>query len=100
MVRWKCGIKLQDRIPSKGLKERLGLEDVISVLQQNRLRWYEHVLRKEDSDWVKKCKEYEGQEVDQRKLGEKLWKKTVRLVFCKGTFLRHNAQLRAKLVAG
>ena len=29
------------------------------VLQQNRLRWYGHVLRKEDDDWVKKCMEYE-----------------------------------------
>jgi len=33
----------------KGLRERLGLDDIISVLQQNRLRWYGHVLRKEDS---------------------------------------------------
>jgi len=23
------------------------------------LRWYGHVLRKEDTDWVKKCMEYE-----------------------------------------
>jgi len=28
-------------------------------LQQNRLHWYGHVLRKEDDDWVKKCMEYE-----------------------------------------
>jgi len=27
-------MKLQDRIPSKGLRERLGLDDIISVLQQ------------------------------------------------------------------
>jgi len=40
MVRWMCGVKLQDRIPGKGLRERLGLDDIISVLQQNRLRWY------------------------------------------------------------
>ena len=53
------GIKLQDRVPSKGLRERLGLDDIISVLQQNRLRWYGHVLRKEDNDWVKKCMDYE-----------------------------------------
>jgi len=49
--------KLQDRVPSKGLRERLGLDDIISVLQHNRLRWYGHVLRKEDNDWVKKCME-------------------------------------------
>ena len=44
MARFMCGIKLQDRVPSKGLRERLGLGDVISVLQQNRLRWHGHVL--------------------------------------------------------
>jgi len=32
MVRWMCGIKLQDRVPSKGLRERLVLDDIISVL--------------------------------------------------------------------
>jgi len=37
MVRCMCGVKLQDRIPSKGFRERLGLDDIISVLQQNRL---------------------------------------------------------------
>jgi len=57
MIRSICGMKLQDRVPSKGLRERLGLDDFISVLQQNRLRWYGRVLRKEDNDWVKKCME-------------------------------------------
>jgi len=33
MVRLMCGIKLQDRVPSKGLRERLGLDDIVSVLQ-------------------------------------------------------------------
>jgi len=37
MVTWMCGVKLQDRLPSKRLKERLGLDDIILVLQQNRL---------------------------------------------------------------
>jgi len=41
------------------MRERLELDDIISVLQQNRVRWYGHVLRKEDTDWVKKCIEYE-----------------------------------------
>jgi len=50
MVRWMCGIKLQDRIPSKELRERLGLFDIIPVLQQNRLQWYGYVEQKEDTD--------------------------------------------------
>ena len=51
MVRWMCGVKLKDRLPSKELRERLGIDDTALVLQQNRLRWYGHVLRKGDDDW-------------------------------------------------
>jgi len=32
---------------------------ITSLLQQNRLQWYGHVLQKDDNDWVKKCMEYE-----------------------------------------
>jgi len=32
MVRWMCGIKQQDRVPSKGLRVKLGLDDIILVL--------------------------------------------------------------------
>jgi len=80
MVRWMCGVKLQDRIPCKGLRERLGLDDIILVSQQNRLQWYGYVLVKEDNDWVNMKWRVTGQEVDQRKLRERLWKKTVRHV--------------------
>jgi len=57
MVRWMCSTKLKDRFPSKELRESLGIDDIALVLQQNRLRWYGHVLRKEVDEWVKKCME-------------------------------------------
>ena len=44
MVRWMCNVKVKDRVPSKELTERLGIDDIILILQQNRLRWYGHVL--------------------------------------------------------
>jgi len=69
-----CGVRLQDRIPSKGLREKLGLDDIISVLQQNRLRWYGDVLRKEDNDWVKKCMEYEVEGARTRGRPKKTWR--------------------------
>ena len=53
MLTWICGVKLNDRLPSKELRERLGIDDIALVLQPNRLRWYGHVLRKDDDDWVK-----------------------------------------------
>jgi len=54
MVRWMRNVKVKDRVPSKELRERLGIDDIILILQQNRLRLYGHVLRKEDTDWVKR----------------------------------------------
>jgi len=51
MVIWMCGVMLQGRIPSKGLRARLGLDDIILVLQQNRLRWYGHVLQNSFTFW-------------------------------------------------
>jgi len=58
-VRWVCDVKVKDNVPSKELRQRLGIDDIILILQQNGLRWYGHVLRKEDTGWVKKYTEYE-----------------------------------------
>jgi len=76
MVRWMCCIKLKDRFPSKELREGLGLDGVISVLQQNWLRWYGCVLRK-DNDCLKKCMEYEGDDARPRDRPKKTWTEIV-----------------------
>jgi len=82
MVRWMCGIKLKDRFPSKELRERerLGIDDIALVLQQNRLQWYGqfgHVLRKEDDDWVKKCMEYEAKGPRPKRRPKMTWREVV-----------------------
>ena len=78
VVRWMCGIKLKDRFPSKELRERLGIDDIALVLQQNRLHWYRHVLRKEDDDWVKKSMEYEVQGPRPRGRPKRTWREVVK----------------------
>ena len=77
MVSWMCGVKLKDRLPSKELRERLGVDDIALILQQNRLRWYGHMLRKDNDDWVKKCMEYEV-EGSTRGRPKRTWKEVVR----------------------
>ena len=32
-----------------------GVEPITTFIRSGRLRWYGHVLRKGDEDWVKKC---------------------------------------------
>jgi len=73
-----CGVKLKDRLPSKELRERLGVDDIALVLQQNRLRWYGHMLQKDDDDWVKKWMEYEVEGSRPRGRPKKTWKEVVR----------------------
>ena len=34
VVRWMCGIKLKDRVSNKELREKLGIVDIMSLLQQ------------------------------------------------------------------
>ena len=68
-----CSVKVKDRVPSKELRERLGIDDIILILQQNRL----HVLRKEDTDWVKKCMEYEVEGSGPRGRSKRTWKEVV-----------------------
>jgi len=73
-IRWMCGVKLKDRLPSKELRERLGVDDIALILQQNRLHWYGHVLRKDDDHWVKKCMEYEVEGSRPRGRPKRTWK--------------------------
>jgi len=77
MVRWMCNVKVKDRVPNKKLRERLGIDDIILIPHQNRLRWYGHVLRKEDTDWVKKCMEYEVEGSRPRGRPKRTWKEVV-----------------------
>ena len=77
MVRRMCNVKVKDRVPSKELRERLGIDNIILILQQIRLRWYGHVLRKEDNDWVKICMEYEVEGSRPRGRPKRTWTEVV-----------------------
>jgi len=70
-------VKVKDRVPSKELTERLGIDDIILILQQNSLRLYGHVLRKEYTDWVKKCMEYEVEGSRPRGRPKRTWREVV-----------------------
>jgi len=77
MVGWMSGIKLKDRFPSEELRDRLGIDDIALVSQQNRLRWYGHLLRKDD-DWGKKCMEYEVEGPRPRGRPKRTWRNVVK----------------------
>ena len=68
-----CGVKLNERKKSKELRELLGLEPVSLMIKKSRLRWFGHVKRKDDNDWVKRCIICEVEGIRQRGRPKKTW---------------------------
>ena len=81
IIRWVCGVSMKDRrtseqrehrtpplarvmgvgrqqTTSEELRKLVRIEPITTVIRSGRLRWYGHVMRKSDEDWVKKCMEY------------------------------------------
>ena len=58
MNRWMCGISLKDRRTNQELRRLVGVKPITTVIRSGRLRWYGHVMRKRDEDWVKKCMKF------------------------------------------
>ena len=49
---------MKDRRTNEELRRLGGVEPITTFIRSGRLRWYGHVLRKCDEDWVKKYMEY------------------------------------------
>ena len=58
MIRWMCGISMKDRRTTKELIRLVGIEPITTIIRSGRLRWYGHVIRKSDEDWIKNCMEF------------------------------------------
>ena len=66
MIRWMCGVKLNERKKHEELRELLGLEPVSLMIKRSRLRWFGYVEQKDDNDWVKCCITWEVEGIRQR----------------------------------
>ena len=51
-------ISLKDRRSNEESRRLVGFEAITTFIRSGRLRWYGHVMRKGDEDWVKKCMEH------------------------------------------
>ena len=49
---------MKDRRTNEELIRLVGVQPITTVIKSGRLRWYGHVMRKSDEDWVKKCMEF------------------------------------------
>ena len=77
MVRSMCGVTLRDRVKSVDLYERLGVSEVAEVMRRGRLRWFEHVERKDGDDWVRACRVLEMDDERGRGRPVKTWQECI-----------------------
>jgi len=78
------------------LRERLGIDYIISVLQRNRLQWFGHMLQKADNNWVKKCVEYEVEGSSPRSRLMSSWREVVQKHYQVGELNREDAMYRSR----
>jgi hypothetical protein len=57
MARLMCGVSMRNSISSDELRRRLEFDSVSTVVRHGRLRWFGHVERNTEDDWVKNCQE-------------------------------------------
>jgi len=54
---WMCGVSLREMKPSEKLRKMMGIAPIMDVVTRSRHRWMEHVLRKHESDCVRRVME-------------------------------------------
>ena len=78
MVRVMCGAKLTEKKRTEDLVEMLGLkETAVQMAKANGVRWYGHVLRRDDGHVLRKALEFEVRGKRKRGRPKKTWKMQV-----------------------
>ena len=78
MVRAMCGVKPTKKRNTAELMDRLGLRETIDGLANaNGVRWYGHVLRREEDNVLKKALRFTAEGQRRRGRPRKMWKRQV-----------------------
>ena len=79
MVRSMCGVKLVDRKNAEELMEMLGLKETLDrMAKANGVRWYGHVIRREDDNILKKAMMLEVNGKRKRGRPKTTWRRQVK----------------------
>lgn len=77
MLRWACGHTRLDRIENREIRERVKVTEIHKKIQEKRLRWYGHVLRREENHVTKRTLSMEVDGRRRRGRPRRRWKDCV-----------------------
>ena len=77
MLRWMCGVTRQDRIRNERIRGTTKVTEISKKVQERRLQWYGHVMRREDTYIGKRVMNMEVEGRSKRGRPRKRWKDCV-----------------------
>ena len=80
-----CGSKINQRKSTEQMLNILGLNSILLELTKHRLRWYGHVSRREENNWVRLIQQLQVNGTRTKGKPQKGWNDVI-----KADFKRHN----------
>ncbi|KAK3894199.1 hypothetical protein Pcinc_002033 [Petrolisthes cinctipes] len=77
MLRWMCGVTRYDRIRNKRIRGTTKVIEISKKVQERRLQWYGHVMRREENNIAKKVMNIEVEGRRKRGRPRRRWKDCV-----------------------
>ena len=96
MLRWMSGVTKLDRIRNERIRGTTKVGEISKKVQESRLKWYGHVLRREDEYVCKKLMAMEVLGKRRRRRPKRRWLDSIRNDLSERELSREHAQDRAK----
>ena len=97
MMRAMCGVKLKEKKNTKELMNMLGIAETIDMVAKgNGVRWYGHVLRRDEKDVLKKALNFKVDGKRRRGRPRKTWKDQVEAEMERAGLKKEDALDRAR----
>ena len=71
-----CGRK--DGVPAERMRREMGVLAIMDAIKLGRLRWFGHVKRREEGNWVRRCMDMEIEGKNPKGRPKLTWRQVVR----------------------
>ena len=97
MIRMMCGVRLVDRVSTDVLRDKMGVVVTIKdSINQRRLRWYGHVIRRDISFQIREVMEHEIPGKRKKGRRRKSWEECIKKDLKRYGLRREDAYNRVK----
>ena len=73
MVRLMCCVGWRDGGNTEELYKRLNILEISEMVSRERLKWFGHVMRSSEDEWISRCRNFECDGVRGRGQSKKTW---------------------------